>query len=423
MPDSPTPDAPAAAPHAIGASQPGLPIPAFVALIACLMAVTPLGIDAMLPALPEIGRALEVDTANHQQWIIAIYVFGFGAAQLVYGPLSDSWGRKPLLVGSLVLFSALSLIAGLVNSFPALLVARLCQGIAGASGRVLVVSVVRDCFAGRQMAKVMSISFMIFLAVPVFAPSIGQLILLAGNWRLIFYFLAGFSALVGVIAFWKLRETLHPEYRRPVAVRPIAAAVRQTLTNRMAIGYTLAMTCVFGALMGFINSIQQIFADVFDAPRRFPLVFACIGISMAFAAFTNARIVERLGTRKVSHTALLGFITLGGIHTLVAVSGYETMLTFTVLQCATMYCFGLLGSNFGSMAMEEVGSIAGTASSVQGFLSNSVGALLGLVIGQAFNGTTVPLALGFFVFGLASLAIVLVTERGRLFRAHIAAVA
>ncbi|WP_420142449.1 multidrug effflux MFS transporter [Sphingomonas sp.] len=411
--EDPSPAAPT-----VRASEPGLRFPFFVALIASLMAVTPLGIDAMLPALPEIGRALNVDTENHQQWIIAIYVFGFGAAQLVYGPLSDSYGRKPLLVVGLVLFALMSILAGFAASFHLLLVARLLQGIAGATGRVLVVSVVRDCFAGRQMARVMSISFMIFLAVPILAPTLGQFILLFGNWRLIFFVLAGFAALVALVTALKLRETLHPEFRRPVAVRPIAQAVRRTLTNRNALGYTLALTCVFGALMGFINSIQQIFADVFRAPERFPLVFACIGLAMAAAAFTNARIVERLGTRRVSHTALIGMILLGGLHTLVAAAGMETIVTFTVLQSATMFCFGLLGSNFGSMAMEEVGEIAGTASSVQGFVSTCGGALLGLAVGQSFDGSTVPLALGFFVLGAMALLVVLATERGRLFRSH-----
>jgi MFS transporter, DHA1 family, multidrug resistance protein len=377
MPDADSPSAANVrgghAVHDVHGSDPGLRFPFFVALIASLMAVTPLGIDAMLPALPDIGRALNVDTENHQQWIIAIYVFGFGAAQLVYGPLSDSYGRKPLLVTSLCLFTILSIVAGLSTSFAALLIARLFQGIAGAAGRVLVVSIVRDCFAGRQMARVMSIAFMIFLAVPILAPSIGQLILLFGNWRLIFYVLAGFAALIAVVASTKLRETLHPEYRRPIAIGTIAQAIWRTLTNRNAIGYTLALTFVFGALMGFINSIQQIFAHIFHAPERFPLVFACIGVAMAFAAFTNARIVERVGTRRVSHTALIGMIALGGIHSLVAVSGYESILTFTILQSATMFCFGLLGSNFGSMAMEEVGEIAGTASSVQGFVSTCWG--------------------------------------------------
>ena len=396
----------------------GLRFGPFVALIASLMAVTPLGIDSMLPALPHIGRSLGVANENHQQWVIAIYVFGFGLAQIVYGPLSDRFGRKAVMVPSLALFAALSILAGFARSFPLLLAARLLQGIAGASSRVLTISMVRDCYSGRQMARVMSMSFMVFLMVPILAPSIGQGIMLVGSWRLIFFFLAAFALLVATVLSLMLGETLHPEYRRPLSVRTIGQAIRRTLTERSALGYMLAMALVFGALMGFINSVQQIFQDIFHAPNRFPLVFAGIGMSMAVAAFVNSRIVERLGTRKVSHTALIGMITVAGIHSLVAVTGHETILSFSLFQFATMFCFGLLGSNFGSMAMENVGEIAGTASSVQGFVSTCGGVLLGLVIGQSFNGTVLPLTLGYFLLGLAALLVVFVTERGKLFRAH-----
>ncbi len=396
----------------------GLRFGLFVSLIAALMAVTPLGIDSMLPALPHIGRSLGVLTENHQQWVVAIYVFGFGAAQIVYGPLADRFGRKAILVPSLLLFAMLSIVAGLATSFEGLLAARLLEGIAGASGRVLTISVVRDCYSGRQMARVMSTSFMVFLIVPVLAPSIGQLIMLVGSWRLIFFFLAAFALVVAAVAGLLLRETLHPEDRRELSVRSVGEGVRQTLTDRSALGYMLASTLTFGALMGFINSVQQIFQDIFHAPQRFPLVFAGVGMSMAIAAFVNARIVERLGTRRVSHAALLGMIAVSAVHSLFAASGHETMLGFALLQFATMFCFGLIGSNFNSMAMENVGAIAGTASSVQGFLSTCGGVLLGLVIGQSFDGTILPLALGFLLLGLAALVVVLITERGRLFRAH-----
>jgi len=393
----------------------------FVALIAALMAVTPLGIDSMLPALPHIGRSLGVASENHQQWVIAVYVFGFGAAQIVYGPLSDRFGRKAILVPSLSLFAALSILAGFASSFPLLLTARLFQGIAGASSRVLSISIIRDCYSGRQMARVMSTSFMVFLMVPILAPSIGQGIMLVGSWRLIFFFLAAFALSVAVVPSLINGETLHPEHRRALSPRAIGQAVWRTLSDRSALGYTLAITLVFGALMGFINSVQQIFQDIFHAPNKFPLVFAGIGMSMAAAAFTNSRIVERMGTRKVSHAALLCMIAVAALHSLFALSGHETILSFALFQFATMFCFGLLGSNFGSMAMENVGEIAGTASSVQGFVSTCCGVLLGLVIGQAFNGTVLPLTVGFFLLGLAALVVVLVTERGKLFRAHHAA--
>ncbi|WP_404710596.1 multidrug effflux MFS transporter [Sphingomonas sp. MMS24-J13] len=410
-----------APPREPGSADPGLSFHGFVALIAAIMACQALGIDTMLPALAQIGQALSVASENDRQWIVALYMFGFGAAQLVYGPLADRYGRRPILIVSLSLFAITSIAAGLATSFTGLLVYRFLQGVVGAAGRVLAVSVVRDCYQGRQMARVMSLSFIVFLAVPALAPSIGQIIMLVADWRGIFFFLAAFSAMVALIGGLKLNETLHPDHRQPISVGGITSAIGRTLLERNAIGYTLAMTAVFGALMGFINSVQQIFADIFHAPNKFPLMFACIAGAMGTAAFINSRIVERFGTRVVSHSALLGFIGASSIHLVVAVTGYETMATFIALQCLTMFCFGMMGSNFGSMAMESMGEIAGTASSVQGFISTVGGSIIGIIVGQSFNGTTVPMVLGFVSVGVAALVLVLATERWKLFRPHHAA--
>ena len=401
-----------------GPSDPGMGFYPFVALIAAIMACNALGIDSMLAALPAIGHSLGIASENDRQWIIAIYVFGFGAAQLVYGPLADRYGRRPILIVSMALFALLSIVAGLATSFTAMLVARLLEGIAGAAGRVLVVSIVRDCYQGRQMARVMSLSFIVFLAVPVFAPSIGQLILLFADWRFIFFFLAAFAGAVALVGGLRLKETLHPAYRRQISFGGVTSAVRETLSERNAVGYTIASTLVFGSLMGFINSVQQVFTDIFHEPQLFPVIFACIAGAMGLAAFLNSHLVERLGTRFISHWALIGFIACASLHVAIAVAGRETLVTLSIIQCLTMFCFGLMGSNFGSMAMEAVGDIAGTASSVQGFISTCGGALIGIVIGQAFDGTTLPLALGFLVVGIAALVVVVVTERGRLFQAH-----
>jgi len=390
----------------------------FVGLIAALMAMNALGIDSMLPALPAIGEALHIPNENQRQWIIAAYVFGFGSMQLVYGPMADRFGRKPILITSMSLFVVTSIVAACAWDFQSIIIARVLQGISAAASRVLAISIVRDRYSGRQMARVMSLSFIVFLAVPILAPSIGQLILLFWPWRGIFLLLAAFAALVAIWAGLRLPETLHPEDRRPLSVAKVASAIRLVLGNRYSLGYTLASTALFGALMGFIVSAQQIFADIFRLPREFPLVFAGIAAAMGVASYTNSRIVERLGTRLVSHSALLGFILFSGIHTGIAATGHETVLTFALLQAATMGCFGLAGSNFGSMAMEPVGHIAGTASSIQGFTSTLGGAALGITIGQNFDGTTLPLALGYLVLGLVSLAIVAITERGRLFHAH-----
>ena len=389
----------------------------FVALIAALMAVNALAIDSMLPALPAIGHSvgIGVGNENQQQWIVTSYLLGFGAAQIVYGPLADRFGRKPVLLAGLAIYVLFSGAAAFSTTMPVLLLARVLQGVGSAATRVLAISVVRDCYSGSQMARVMSLSFIVFLAVPILAPSIGQIIMLFGPWRLIFGALTLFGFAVAIWTAIRLPETLHPADRLPIMPSRVLQAFRLTLTDRLAVGYMLAMALVLGALFGFINSAQQIFAETLSAPRLFTATFALIAGFMALSSFLNSRIVGRLGARKVSHAALIGFIACSLLHTAVAVSGHETLVSFAILQAAVMFCFGLVVSNFGSIAMEPLGHVAGTASSVQGFVTTFGGALLGFLVGQHFDGTAVPLTLGFSVFGLMALGMVLVAERGRLF--------
>ena len=369
---------PAIAPGASG-PHPGLGLREFVAVIAALMATNALAIDTMLPALPQIGRALGVDGESRQQWIVTVA-------------------------------------AAVAPSFAFLLVARALQGVAVAATRVVTVSVVRDCYSGRQMARVMSLTFMVFLAAPVLAPSLGQLLMLVTPWRGLFAALAIYGALVLAWIVARLPETLHPDYRRAIDPRSLVAALRTMLATRQAIGYILAQTAITGALFGFINSVQQIFADAFHAAWLMPAVFAGIAGMMALASLVNSRIVERLGTRRVSHGALLGYLAAEMVHLGIALSGHETIWTFALCQGATMFCFGLVSSNFSAMAMEPLASLAGIGASLQGFVTTVGGALAGFAIGQSFDGTTIPMTGGFFAAGAVTLAIVLVTERGRLFR-------
>jgi DHA1 family bicyclomycin/chloramphenicol resistance-like MFS transporter len=398
--------------------------PEFVCLIAMFMALNALAIDSMLPALPNIGAALGVASENSRQWVITAYLLGFGGAQIIYGPLADRFGRKPVLMAGLIIYVVFAIACAFAPTFGLLIAARVATGIGAAATRVLAVSIVRDRFSGRTMARVMSLSFLVFLGVPILAPTVGQLILTVAPWPWVFGVLAVFGAVVLTWAAIRLPETLHPEDRLPIDARRIAGAFLQAVTNRTSIGYTLAMTCITGALFGFINSSQQIFYDVFKAPGLFTTVFAAIAGGIAVASLLNSHFVERLGSRLISHTALLGFIAMGAIHSAVNLSGHESLWTFAVLQALTMFCFGFIAGNFGSMAMEPMGHIAGTASSAQGFISTIVGSLLGFGIGQSFNGSATPMALGFVVMGALALVFVLFAERGQLFKAkHLAPVA
>jgi DHA1 family bicyclomycin/chloramphenicol resistance-like MFS transporter len=392
--------------------------PEFVCLIAMFMALNALAIDSMLPALPDIGAALGVVSDNSRQWVITAYLLGFGVAQIVYGPLADRFGRKPVLIAGLSIYAVCAIACAFAPTFELLIAARVATGMGAAATRVLAVSIVRDRYSGRTMARVMSLSFLVFLGVPILAPAMGQLVLMVATWNWIFGVLAAFAVIVLIWAIVRLPETLHPRDRLPVSAGRILGAFREAVTNRVSIGYTLAMTAITGALFGFINSSQQIFYDVFEAPGLFATVFALIAGGIAVASLLNSRLVERLGSRLISHTALLGFIAMSAIHTLITLTGHESIWTFAIVQALTMFCFGFIAGNFGAMAMEPMGHIAGTASSAQGFISTILGSLMGFLIGQGFNGSVTPMAIGFLAMGSLALVFVLIAERGRLFKAR-----
>jgi MFS transporter, DHA1 family, multidrug resistance protein len=389
----------------------------FVVLAAATMSAQAIAIDAMLPAFPTIARVLNVADPNHIQWIITAYMTGLGIGQLVWGMLSDRFGRRPILFGGLSLYVIAALLCSSSGSFESLLAWRFVHGLAAACVTVTR-SVVRDLYSGRQMARVMSLTFVVFLTVPILAPSLGQLILLIAPWRFIFVVFAIFAAIVASWGYWRLPETLHPEYRLTLTRKHVLNAVKLVLGNRTSIFYTLATMVMFGTIMAYVGMVAQIFADVFHRPNLMPSMFALCAIFMGCAAYLNSRIVERLGMRLISHTALIMFILVTGLHVVTAAMGAERIWTFVVLQAITMACFSLSVSNFGAMAMEPVGSVAGIAASLQGFISTFSGALVGIFIGEQFNGTTVPLAAGQMLCGIASLGFVLLAEKGRLFHAH-----
>lgn len=398
--------------------HPGMGFKQFVAFIAAVMATNALAIDAMLPALPEIADSFGLPDVLQTQWVLTAYLLGFGVAQIVYGTLSDRYGRKPVLLFGLSLYVLAAVGTYFAPTFGLMIAARIVQGIGAAATRVLAVSIVRDCYAGRRMAQVMSLAMIVFLAVPVLAPSVGQIIILFAPWRWVFGVLALFGSLVLLWTVSRLPETLHPEDRRPISVDNILHAFRTVLSNRVAVGYMLAMTVVLGGLFGFLNSAQPIFAEAFGVPHLFTTIFAAIAMSMAFASLTNARLVGRIGSRRISHAALLGFIALAMLHVLVGSLGGESLWSFVLVQAAMMFCFGLVAPNFNAMAMEPMGHVAGTASSVMGFVSTVGAALLGFWLGQRFDGSTVPLGQGMAGLGLVALVLVFIAERGRLFRPH-----
>jgi DHA1 family bicyclomycin/chloramphenicol resistance-like MFS transporter len=389
----------------------------FVVLAAAMMSTQAIAIDAMLPAFPVIGRSLGVANENHVQWIVTAYMSGLGCGQLFWGLMSDRFGRRPILVGGLGLYVLAALLCGLAGSFHTLLVWRFVHGLA-ASSMVVTRSVIRDLYSGRHMARVMSLTFMVFLTIPILAPSLGAFILWLAPWRYIFIVCGAFTAVVCTWAFLRLPETLHPEYRLTLNFSHIAGAIRLVALNRGSLCYTFAMSVMFGGIMAYVGMVQQIFGEVFHRASLMPTMFALCATTMGAAAFVNSRIVERFGMRRISHTALLIYLGITGLHSSIAALGSEPLWVFVVFQSATMACFSLSISNFGAMAMEPVASVAGIGASLQGFVSTLGGAMVGALIGRQFNGTMVTLPLGSLFCGLASLLFVLLAEKGRLFRGH-----
>lgn len=378
----------------------------FVALMAALMASNALAIDSMLPALPAIGDALRVDEENRRQLVITAYLLGFGVAQLIYGPLSDRFGRKGLLVIGLALYGFFAMLAGLASSFALLLAARALQGVAAAATRVLVVSVIRDRYQGSGMARIMSVVMIVFMIVPVLAPTFGQTILAIATWRHIFIVLGVYGTLLALWILLRLPETLPRERRRALSVSSISEAAWTTVRIRQSIGNTIAQTMLMGALFSFINSIQQIVFDVFERPEMIGIAFACIAGPMALSSYANSKLVMRFGSRRLLLIALSAFTGVAFVHLLAAEAvTRESFWMFVCMQAATMSFFGLIGANAGALAMEPLGHIAGTASSVQGVITTIGGALIGFTIGQQFNGTTLPFLIGFTTCGASALAI------------------
>lgn len=389
----------------------------FLILTAVIMACQAIAIDAMLPALPTVAHALGLTNENHAQWIVTAYVAGLGFGQLFWGMISDSFGRRPILLTGLALYVVAALLVGLANNFAALLAWRFVHGVAAASA-VVSRSVIRDLYTGRQMARVMSLTFIVFIMIPIVAPSIGQFILLLAPWRYLFVVFSVFGAAVWLWVLLRLPETLHPEYRLALTFDHVIHSTAMVLGNRISLFYTLAVATMFGSILAYVGMVQQIFADVFHRPGLMPIMFALCAASMGVASYLNSKIVERIGMRIVSQIGLLVFIAVTALHALVAATSSEGLASFVVLQAATMGCVGLIVANFGAMAMEPMGSVAGVAASLQGCISTAGAALVGAYIGRQFNGTTLPLAVGAAICGALTLLFVLLAEQWRLFRPH-----
>jgi DHA1 family bicyclomycin/chloramphenicol resistance-like MFS transporter len=386
----------------------------FVILVSMMMSLTALSIDAMLPALSQIGSDLNVQNANSRQLVISIIFLGLAVGQLFFGPLSDKTGRKPAIYAGYALFIVGSLISSLAISFPMMLFGRLLQGAGISAPRAVTLALVRDRYEGRAMARVMSFVMTIFILVPMIAPILGQTILLLSGWRSIFI---GFVLLAVITIIWfalRMPETLAQENRAPFSLKRIIMATAEIIKTRPALGYTVTAGLVSGAFIGYLNSSQQIFQEQYALGELFPLYFSFIAISLGLASLSNARLVMRFGMRTLVGWSLriifgLAIVAFGIALTTAGQPPLWLLMTYLMMS---FFCVGILFGNLNSLAMEPLGHIAGTGAAVVGSLSTLISMLLGTVVGQNYNGTIIPLVIGLAVLTGLSIIIVRWTEAG-----------
>jgi DHA1 family bicyclomycin/chloramphenicol resistance-like MFS transporter len=385
----------------------------FVAMMAMIFGLQALGIDLMLPALEQIGTFYQIENANSQQWIVISFVLGFGFPQLIWGPIADRFGRKILLQLSLIGYAIFAMACMLAPTFESLLFFRLCQGIACSGTRVSAGAIIRDVSSGRAMARIMSLVFTVFMVVPILAPGLGTIVIATLGWSWTFGVLGVFATLVFIWTGFRLPKTM--QEARPISLDSIVGGFKRVLSHRTSFGYMCASGVIFGSLFAFIAASEQVFDEVFDRGEMFWAYFAGIAGGLAVMNYLNSRVVEHLGMRRISHTMVILFIVASATNLAYMYFIGENFWVFYGLFIVSFACFGMIGANFASLALEPMGDIAGTANAVYGFFTSTGASLLGLAIAQQFNGTVIPLLIGYVGLGLASLAIILITEEGKLF--------
>lgn len=385
----------------------------FTIFTATLMAIVAVSIDALLPALGIIAEEFQVVDVNQVQLLISALFLGMAIGQLICGPLSDALGRKPILYSGIAVYFVGTFLCYFANDLNSLLIGRFIQGLGVAGPYISAISLVRDQFKGRDMAKIMSLVMMIFILVPAIAPSLGQAILFVTNWHGIFILYAVYATVIFLWIYFRLNETLPKEKRIPFTPQGFFGGFKEVLSNKVTTSLMVAMGCTFGSFIGYLNSSQQIFQDQFQTGTLFSLYFGILALVLGAASLTNSRLVQRLGMHFIASRAYIGIIVSSvlflGLHGLADIQLWMFMIYAAVL----FFCFGLIFGNVNSMAMEPMGHVAGIASAIIGSVSSLMSITIGTTIGQLYEGSLIPIVGGFLVMGTLAFGLLSFAEKQR----------
>ena len=401
----------------LSATEKQISLGEFVALMAFIMSLVALSIDAMLPAFPAMARDLSIQDGNDIQLVISVLFIGLATGQLFYGPLSDSIGRKPAIYTGITLFVLGSILSMTASDFTIMLAGRLLQGIGAAGPRTVSVALIRDRFHGSEMARVMSFIMTVFILVPIFAPALGQGVLLLAGWRTIFGI---FIALAVAVAIWlalRQPETLSPENRKPFTLFNVYSAFGEVLKNRIAVVYTLVTGFVSGAFLTYLNTSQQMFQEQYGLGKQFPIYFGLLAVSVGCASLLNSTLVMRFGMHRLANVALRGMMILSWLFLLIgwANNGHPELWLFMILCFALFFFIGVLFGNLNSIAMEPLGHVAGTGAAAVGSFSTVMAVALSFLIGRAYDGSLFPMAIGFVCLTMISVLLIVMVNRPRIF--------
>lgn len=380
----------------------------FVALMASLMSIVALSIDALLPALPEIGTALSVENPNDNQLLVTMIFLGLGFGQLIFGPLSDSFGRKPIVYIGFTLFIIATFICVSTKSFEMMIFGRVLQGVGLASPRTLSIAMIRDSYSGNYMAKVLSIVVMFFILVPVIAPTLGQFLLSYYNWESIFYVNLAFGLII-MLWFWKRQdETLSKDKRIKFTPMLFVNGSKEFIKHKNAVAFTLVSGFITGSFMVYLSTAQQIFEQQYNLGDKFPIIFASLAIAIGLATFLNSRYVVKFGMWRIAFAGTIAYCIFSILYVILFWSGtnpsIEVLIGFFALQ---FFAIGFLFGNLRSLAMQPLGHIAGIGAAINGFVSTVMAVPIANYIGSFVSNSVLPLFIGFSIFGILSLLVFL----------------